>query len=201
MLINREKFYDGIKKNGLFTSLTQSQVNGLNFILGEIEAEVEDTRWAAYMLATAYHETAKTMLPVKEYGGNAYYTKMYDIKGTRPKLALQMGNKNPGDGAKYCGRGYVQLTWYNNYLNMGKLLGVDLVGNPELAMDPKIAARIMIEGMTKGQSTRGDFTGVSLENYFNSNTTDWVNARRVINGLDRAKDVATYAQKFNSVLA
>ena len=63
----------------------------------------------------------------------------------------------------YYGRGDVQLTWYENYELMGKLLNIPLLEQPELALSPEISARIMIEGMTKGKSNRGDFTGVSLE--------------------------------------
>jgi hypothetical protein len=50
--------------------------------------------------------------------------------------------------------------------------------------------------MTKGKSNRGDFTGVSLENYFNAAKDDPVNARRVINGLDKANLIAGYHDKF-----
>jgi len=84
----------------------------------------------------------------------------------------------------YYGRGDVQLTWYENYELMGKLLNIPLLEQPELALRPDISAKIMIEGMTKGKANKGDFTGVSLETYFNSCTDDPVRAIRIINGLD-----------------
>ncbi len=96
----------------------------------------------------------------------------------------------------YYGRGDVQLTWYENYELMGKLLNYPLLKYPELALEPEISARIMIEGMTRGISNRGDFTGVSLENYFNNHKEDPINARRIINGLDQAKKIADYYNKF-----
>jgi hypothetical protein len=79
---------------------------------------------------------------------------------------------------------------------MGRILNLPLLDQPELALQPGISARIMIEGMTKGISNRGDFTGVSLENYFNSYTDDPTRARRIVNGLDKANQIAEYHYKF-----
>ena len=90
----------------------------------------------------------------------------------------------------------MQLTWYENYERMGRLLGIPLLENPELALQPEISARIMIEGMTRGISGKGDFTGVSLENYFSGSKNDPINARRIINGLDRAELIAGYYEGF-----
>jgi hypothetical protein len=202
MSINRDTFFQTIRGSLFGGHFTQDQVNGLDTLTDVWEASgYTDKRWFAYMLATAFHETAQTMQPIHERGGNAYFTKMYDIRGNRPSLARQMGNISPGDGAKYCGRGYVQLTWRVNYHRMGELLGLDLENNPDLAMQPDVAAKVMFEGMTKGESRKGDFTGVSLEKYFNSTTEDWVNARRIINGTDCAQAIAAYAKKFNAALS
>ncbi len=79
---------------------------------------------------------------------------------------------------------------------MGRLLNMPLLNQPELALKPEISARIMIEGMTRGISNRGDFTGVSLENFFNNRRDDPFNARRIVNGLDQANIIAGYYYKF-----
>ncbi len=79
---------------------------------------------------------------------------------------------------------------------MGRLLGVDLLNHPELALNPIVALEILFEGMTKGYSSFGDFTGKSLEQYFNKNTNDPIRARRVINGNDCAKSIAHYHNIF-----
>lgn len=191
-MVNKDKFFSSIRSS-LFGKLSQKQVDGLNYILDSCEkACVKDMRWVAYMLATAYHETGYTMQPIEEYGKG---------KGRDYGKKLKMSRKPYTKPDKiYYGRGYVQITWYENYETMGKLLKIDLLNKPELALDPEIAAKIMIEGMTKGISGFGDFTGKKLEDYFNDNITDWINARRIINGTDKAVQIANYAKKFYEAL-
>ncbi len=187
--MNKQKFIDQISITLFNGRLSQSQVDGINFKLNAFEkAGIRDNRWKAYMLATSYHETAKTMQPIEEYGkgkGRTYGQKI-----------MYCGKPYTHPDKIYYGRGDVQLTWYENYELMGKLLNIPLLEQPELALDPEISARIMIEGMTKGKSNRGDFTGVSLETYFNSTKSDPINARRIINGLDQAQKIAGYYYKF-----
>lgn len=174
--------------------LTQSQVDGLNTIVQAMnEFKLQDKRQAAYILATTYHETAKTMQPISERGSDAYLSK-YDTG----KLAAALGNtpQADGDGQKYKGRGYVQLTGAANYRKMSALTGFNLIRQPELANSPKIAAQIMLYGMTRGM-----FTGKRLSDYINSVKCDYSNARRIINGMDRANDIAEYARLFDAALS
>jgi putative chitinase len=154
--------------------------------------------WAAYGLATAHLETAGTMQPIKEYGGTAYFRKMYDIEGARPAKARELGNTMPGDGAKYAGRGYVQLTGRTNYKKAGAALGQDMVSTPDLAMRPDIAAAVMVKGMEQGW-----FTGKRLADYLPAATgtlEQFKAARRIINGQDRALDIARTAIEFQRAL-
>jgi len=187
--MNRSKFFNEIRTSLFNGRLSQSQVDGINFKLDAFDDfRICDDRWRAYMLATSYHETARTMQPIEEYGkgrGRVYGRK---IKHNRQPYTFP--------DKIYYGRGDVQLTWYENYELMGRLLGIPLLEQPELALKPDISARIMIEGMTKGMSNRGDFTGVSLENYFNATKDDPIQARRIVNGLDKASLIASYHQKF-----
>lgn len=188
-MINRKKFYDCIREELFNGRLSQLQVDGIEAILNKWEKSgYTDIRWLAYMLGTTYHETNKVMYPIEEYGkgrGKRYGTKTrYD------------GQKYFYPDKLYYGRGQIQLTHYENYLLMGKLLNLPLLEQPELALVPEISADIMFEGMTRGISNRGDFTGVSLEKFFNDNTEDWINARKVINGLDKAEVIASYSKRF-----
>jgi hypothetical protein len=196
-MIDRAHFFSTVRSKLFGGKLSQTQVDGMSSILDTWEAEhaTDPNSWLAYMLATAFHETAFTMLPIGEYGGNAYFFKMYDKAGSRPSVAKTLGNTEAGDGVKYKGRGYVQLTGRRNYTLMADVTKQDLVNNPDLALQSAIASKIMFYGMT-----HGTFTGKTLANYLGGAKNDWVNARRVINGLDQADKIAVYAVKFNDAI-
>lgn len=191
--MNRQTFFNEIRSTLFSGRLTQSQVDGMNFKLTAwVQSGLTDIRWLAYMLATVFHETGKKMIPIEEYGKGRGKTYGQKLKHNHKPYTWP--------DKLYYGRGDVQLTWYENYELMGKLLGIPLLEQPELALVPEISAKIMIEGMTKGKSNRGDFTGVSLENYFNATKDDPVNARRIINGLDKAKLIEGYHNRFLSAI-
>lgn len=155
--------------------------------------------WVAYALATAYLETARTMRPIKEYGSDSYFNDRYGPEGRKPALARQLGNTQRGDGARFCGRGYVQLTGRTNYKRASGKCGVDMVTNPALAMDINHAGKIMREGMTEGW-----FTGKKFGDYLPSsgpgNSSQFTKARRIINGQDKAAEIAGYAMAFQKKL-
>jgi putative chitinase len=175
--INRSFFFTQARRTMFSNNLRQSQVDGINAILDGWEAKyaVDDDRWLAYALATTYHETDQHMQPIEEYG-----------KGR----GLPYGKVDPTTGQVYYGRGFVQLTWARNYKTMADLLGVDFLNHPALALELDNATKIMFAGMTKG-----------LGNYFNKTTDDWVNARRIINGLDKAQAIAVYGHNFYSAIS
>lgn len=182
-MVKRDFFFATVRNE--FGSLSQSQVDGFNAILAEwdVFSGSSDKRWLAYMLATAWHETDKTMKGIEEYGKG---------KG-RP-----YGKPHPITNKIYYGRGLVQITWYENYLKMSKILYDDnrLVWDPDLALDLKVATKIMFEGMTTGKSFKGDFTNRHLGQYFNLKKDDPVGARWIVNGQDKAKKIATHHIKF-----
>lgn len=181
--INRGFFFTHVRRMMFANVLQQSQVDGINAILDAWEAKYAegDDRWLAYALATTYHETDQHMQPIEEYG-----------KGR----GMPYGKPDPTTGKVYYGRGFVQLTWERNYKTMSDLLGVDFVDHPELALELDNATKIMFIGMIKGL-----FTGRSLGDYFNNTTNDWVNARRIINGLDKAQAIAMYGHNFYSAIS
>lgn len=200
MLSNERLFYDSIRRSKLFGPVFDSkEFNGVQEIIKDCTNAHWPIAYTAYALATAYHETAHTMQPIKEYGGYAYYTRLYDISGQNPKRARLMGNTAIGDGARYCGRGFVQLTWKTNYARASRELGIDLVKNPDLALDPDIAGDIMIKGMEQGW-----FTGKALKHYLpgyaKANARQFINARYIINGKDKAAIIADYALRFQEAL-
>jgi putative chitinase len=135
----------------------------------------------AYLLATAYHETAHTMKPVAE----GYWIK--NAEAWRKKNLRYY---------PWYGRGYVQLTWEANYKRASEELGVDLIKNKDLAMDPTIAAKIAVEGMVEGWFVPGQ----KLSKYITLQKSDYVGARRIINGTDKAKLIAGYAVQYDADL-
>lgn len=184
-MIDRIYFFAQVRK--YFGKLSQSQVDGLNFLIEQFEKSKVLNRLShfAYILATIFHETAYTMQPVEERGGYNYFRYLIGKLGIK---TLAMANK-------YKGRGYVQLTGLINYLLFKVLLGIDLENKPELALIPEYAWEITEKGMTLGK-----FTGKKLSDYMNSNIIDFVNARRIINGKDKAYQIAGYAENFYNCL-
>lgn len=197
-MLNRKFFFDRVRVELFGGSLRQAQVRGIEGILDEWEAghAKQDDRWLAYMLATVHHETDRSFKPIKEYGGNAYFKRMYDVTGERPELAKRNGNTRPGDGPKYCGRGFVQLTWKDNYKAMSAVCGVDLVAHPDRAMELPVATKILFHGMINGT-----FTHKKLSDYFTPTREDWVNARRIINRLDKANAIADYGRRYYAAIS
>lgn len=197
---NPQAFFDVLRAGLLGPTLSQDEVDGCEAILQACVGW--PIAWTAYALATAWHETASTMQPIKEYGGAAYFFRMYDIMGARPKVARALGNIREGDGVRFAGRGYVQLTGRANYKRASASLelGDALVEAPARALDPAIAAQIMRQGMSQGW-----FTGVTLAETLPgaelATREQFREARRIINGRDRADDIAGHALAFQDALA
>lgn len=182
MTFDAAKFFTTVRAPTRCGPLKASQVDGFNAILEA--AEAAPLSHTAYMLATAWHETARTMQPVRE----AYW------------LSEQWRKKNLRYWPWY-GRGYVQLTWEENYARADKELhlGGALLDDADLAMRPDIAAKIMRRGMDEGW-----FTGVSLGAILPmqgvATRKQYMDARTIINGRDKADLIEDYAQWFERAL-
>jgi len=165
----------------VFGGVSQSAADGINYIIAAAHRHgISDVRQVAYMLATVRGECGAGMTPVRE----AYWTS-------------ETWRKNNLRYYPYYGRGYVQLTWSNNYARAGAALGYgnQFVNNPDMVLDPKIAADIIALGMRDAW-----FTGVSLNTYIHGGTCDYYNARRIVNGLDKAGQFASWATTFEQAL-
>ncbi len=195
MRIDHTAFFVGYR--AAWGRLTQSQVSGFELLGRNMEADptLANLQWAAYMLATVKHECANTWQPVVERGPRSYF----DQYETGTAKGRRLGNTEPGDGWRFRGRGYVQITGRGNYARMTRELGLreneDLEKDPEQALRPAIAYRIMAVGMTKGL-----FTGKKLSDFISQIGCDYKNARKIINGLDQAALIAQYAETFEGIL-
>ena len=217
MKLNREAFFAYARRSPFGGRLTQSQVSGMNALLDYWEGDNDgDIRKCAYVLATAFHETATTMQPIIE---NLTYSSAERIRAVWPSrfktvaeakayvrkseaLANKiyggrsdLGNTKAGDGYLFRGRGFVQITGRRNYTVFGKRLGINLVAEPDLALTLEYATRIIFDGMEDGV-----FTGKKLSAYFSETVEDPVNARRIVNGTDKAGLIEDYYYAFLGAL-
>lgn len=172
--------------------MSQSQIDGIdNYIDQWAKLRNRGYRipvpYLAYTLATVYHETAYKMQPIEEYGHG---------KGH------EYGEIDPITGKAYYGRGDVQVTWKYNYERLSKIVvdhqgkkGVDLVTQPELMLNPHYSTQATLLGFALGL-----YTGKRAERYLDFETPDYVNARRCINGTDKAEIIAGYAKRFEQAL-
>ena len=176
-LTSPEAFFAALRS--VTGSLTQAQVEIVNAILSA--GARWPAGWMAYALATAWHEAR--FKPQREWG----------LGKGRPYAAAGKY------GQSQYGRGLVQLTWDRNYEWADKALGLGgrLLRNFDLALDAEIAVRILIQGMESGA-----FTGRKLADYISPAGThsEFIMARRIINGTDRADDIATYADRIQAAL-
>lgn len=202
MAIDRAPFFAAVRKSLFAGKLTALQVSGIERLLDAFERYgTRDRRHLAYILATSFHETGRRMQPVREgfaatdAAARAAVAKLLGDGKIKRNYALPNAA-----GHSFYGRGDVQLTHEDNYLRMSEILGIDLAGSPDLALDPAVSGRILVEGLLRAVSLKGDFTAFALEDFIAGDRCDYVGARKTVNGTDRAADVAGYAKLFEAAL-
>lgn len=205
MVINREHFYDVLRTTmyptGTKLALVQPQVDGINFLLDKLEADDRvnvRVQWLAYILATVKRECGDEWEPIAERGPRRYFNR-YNFRedlGHRGQMVTLADGSTVNVGWAYRGRGYPQTTGLINYTWLSKRLGIDLVSDPDKMLDRNVAYQSMIIGMTEGR-----FTGKKLLDYINDQKVAYLYARRIINGLDHASEIAAHAKTFELALA
>jgi hypothetical protein len=159
----RAIFFARMRASGLCGSaLSQTEVDGMVGLLDAWDrlGWPSDLRHVAYTLATAWHE-CRLDLTIREAG-----------RGRGLPYGVPVNDRI------YYGRGAAQLTWLDNYSRFGRLLNLDLVGNPDLALVPETSAAILVRGARDGLFRKGH----ALARYFDATTDDPVGARAIING-------------------
>jgi hypothetical protein len=200
MRIDRTIFFAGLRSAVFGGRLSEGQVTGIEAVLTRFCARGwSDPRWLAYMLATAHHETGGTMRAVRET-----FAESNDQAVERLERAFRGGKlptvKTPywrpdAKGLSYYGRGLVQITHRENYATMSRVVGHDLVAEPDLALRLDVAATILVVGMSEGL-----FSGAKLGDFFSGMRADWTGARRIVNGRDRARAIGAKAQIFDAAI-
>ena len=190
MTIDSGRFFEEYKRE-IGRIRRQATVNTINAILSRANEEQTPIPHLAYMFATAFHEAKDRkyiydFYPLTERGGYKYITKLYWFN---KRVRGWLGNDTEAEAWKFRGRGLVQLTGETNYESF------NIQDNPERALEPSMAVHIMFEGMR-----RGIFTGRKLSHYLNRDRKDYHNARRIINGTDKASLIATYAEIFERII-
>jgi putative chitinase len=185
--MDKTKFYASVRAGILGPKLEDNEVQGCEAILAAMEGA--SIAHCAYALATAYHETARTMQPVRE----AYW------------LSEDWRRRNLRYWPWY-GRGYVQLTWQSNYARAdreataaGLIKAGELLANADLAMRMDLAAFIMRAGMDEGWFSAGNTLDKHLPTPLGT-LPQFTTARRIINGTDKAGSIAAYAIEFQNAL-
>lgn len=187
-MIDIDKFIF-LYRNGSFSPLVDRSESGLRDLLTFInnDPKMTDIRWQAYVLATVYRECGGEWLPIEEYG-----------KG----VGKPYGKPTGPHALVYYGRGYTQNTWYDNYKRLTDAWNkqhpdtpVDFTLHPELLLIPEYSYWVTSYAMINGK-----YTGVGLSKYINDTKCDYFNARRIINGLDCAKQIETNAVKFQEMI-
>lgn len=207
-MIDRKTFFDAIRGSFPGGKLSQKQVDGMSAILDACEAAELPNIHTAYVLATARREVGKNMFPVRE-GFKA------DDRAAAAHVRMLLRKKiitrdysipHKTTGKRYFGRGYVQLTWYSNYSSTSQGIGVDVVNNPDLMLDPAISAKAMVWGMATGSYRKGR----SLAMIQTGTRAEFVAARDMINGDGNRKypgmkknigeETADFAEQFLAAL-
>lgn len=194
-MINRDKFFDGVRSGPFPGHLTTDQVRGMGELL-DVWEEVANTEpwksqhrpswlwYPAVNLANVYRETGGLMVPVREGFAKTDAAARRAVRGRKYAVTVK--------GVMYYGRGRIQNTWFQNYEKLSKRFGVDLVSNPDLILtDSALDAQITVHGHLEGI-----WSGHKLSDYLEKNPPDLINSRRCVNILDHAAEIAATAKAF-----
>ncbi len=197
MNFDEQRFFKTVRRELFSGRLNTAQVSGMTALIAGWRAltDSDDPRRLAYCLATAFHETGGRMQPVRESFAPSDRAAMLRLErayaaGRLPQVRTPYWRQD-ADGRSWFGRGLVQITHKRNYEILSAATGIDLVGDPGRAMELDVAVKILVVGMRDGL-----FSGVKLADVFGRGTADWIGARRIVNGRDRAALVAGNGRSF-----
>lgn len=182
-----EAFFAPVRKTLYSGNLPQSAVTAFNAMYTEGMARKLSLAQIAYVMATPYREVGSHLIPIEEdfelRNRSSYGTRTgWNSDGTQ-------NTRQPYAGLYYYGRGWPQLTFCDNYIRMGKRLGLPLAEQPQLLLQLHVSCLVSFEGMQYAL-----FTKYRLSDFINGDKRDYVGARKIVNGEDHAALVASYAE-------
>jgi len=184
--LSTDDFFQRLRAT-LRSPLSTAQRRTVSLLLSEADNHgVTDKNQMAYILATCWHEC-----------------RFKSIREIRAKPDTQIWRwQNRYWPSGYYGRGFSQLTWLKNYRKFSAVAGVDLVSNPDAALQPEIGAKILVYGMVNGTFVAGGMSSATrLSKFFPPDgLPDWMGARKIVNGTFQADKVASSAIKILSVI-
>lgn len=192
-MIDRDRFFARIKRSLFGRNLSATSQANMNLIMDYwiSRYSANPVQQLAYVLATVLGEVGYRMQPVRE-------TFAADDATARARLAHKpYAQSMPPYGHAYYGRGYVQLTWKDNYERQGTIYGQDFIQFPDLVLQTAHALPILVEGMMAGDFNR---LGKGLAYYVNADRVDYIAARRTVNVQDRAQKFADFAISFEDAI-
>ena len=186
--MNKTYFFNRVREAVFGGRLSETQLEGLKRVLDYKDARYSHLtpRELAYILATTYHESARTMQPVRETLASSDAQAITRLNAAYASGKLKVSEPYWRDG--WFGRGLVQITFKTNYDKFG-------IAKPEAALTWPVALDVLFQGMTRGM-----FSGKKLTDYIYDDVCDYINARRIVNGTDKAKLIAGYANAFLDAL-
>lgn len=177
--IDRKAFFEGVKGPLFGGRFTPTQVQSIDDILDALaEFKVIEPSHVGYVFATAMWEVGKALAPVREGWAKTDAQAIKHVEALFRKGVIKRNYAVLINGVSYFGRGFVQLTWEDNYRKAEAALGIPLLAHPEMALQSRQAARILVWGMVTGA-----FRNKRLSDYRHG---DYYKMREIING-DKAR--------------
>ena len=191
----KNSFFAHIRKHAAMSRAQESQLEGILDIYEYAKGRRLTQAQIAYILATAAHETGFVMQPVREGFAKSEEAARQHVRNLYVAGKIRVNYALPNEhGKSFYGRGLAQITHEANYVKAAVMLGLPkntFIDNPDLLLLPEYAIPALVMGMEKGI-----YTAYKLKDYINNNQTDFLNARRIINGLDKAPRIKKYAENF-----
>ncbi len=189
-----EAFCRAVDKTLFLKPLSEKQRGGMKDVIDVWTKNFAggDPRWLAYILASIYHETGQMMVPVREGFKKTDQAAREHVRNMFIRGIVKRDYAKPVNGISYFGRGRVQSTHFDNYRRLSRRFNKNFVNEPNLLLDSRIDAEVAVFGHVEGLWV----PKFKLSDFIKGERCDYVGARRIVNGQDKASEIASFARTF-----